>query len=426
MKNNEDPKANQRSLVCRFGAVDGDDDEEDDDYDDDDDDDDSPLSKGIDSVSWLPSVDGAKSEKIPIESVKLGSEILPLFPLGGFVYTPNTEHVLNIFEPRYRQMYTDILMNGSKRFVVVTSHPTKKGCFAKTGVLFELEDLKEVSEQTKDQIKYICNHKVTGRVTIDQVLNPEAWKSRETYLKVEGRIHDDSGKDDTVEVDTKSDAVYGAVVAAATTSDESGLRAAFSKLVNLQHELEEDVRFTKVSLSNLAVKDGPDEDGLWQTIRLWQSFVEQRLMARQNELQQEFQDKLKDFLKKEKGLKIDELPSAIGFGDLTPELQEELQKLQKRMSIELQPLVLESSLTMQKIIEAKDHTARCKLLNYFMQAETKRLETKKSLQGLFSSDNDTVLAENDIDNIPTDEMLPSTTESDEKKSGFYDEPDAWE
>ena len=215
---------------------------------------------------------------------------------------------MNIFEPRYRQMYTDILMNGSKRFVVVTSHPTKKGCFAKTGVLFELEDLKEVSEQTKDQIKYICNHKVTGRVTIDQVLNPEAWKSRETYLKVEGRIHDDSGKDDTVEVDTKSDAVYGAVVAAATTSDESGLRAAFSKLVNLQHELEEDVRFTKVSLSNLAVKDGPDEDGLWQTIRLWQSFVEQRLMARQNELQQEFQDKLKDFLKKEKGLKIDELP----------------------------------------------------------------------------------------------------------------------
>ena len=118
--------------------------------------------------------------------------------------------------------------------------------------------------------------------------------------------------------------------------------------------------------------------------------------------------------------------SAIGFGDLTPELQEELQKLQKRMSIELQPLVLESSLTMQKIIEAKDHTARCKLLNYFMQAETKRLETKKSLQGLFSSDSDTVLAENDIDNIPTDEMLPSTTESDEKKSGFYDEPDAWE
>ena len=81
VKNNEDPKANQRSLVCRFGAVDGDDDEEDDDYDDDDDDDDddSPLSKGIDSVSWLPSVDGAKSEKIPIESVKLVRQLIGTF-----------------------------------------------------------------------------------------------------------------------------------------------------------------------------------------------------------------------------------------------------------------------------------------------------------------------------------------------------------
>jgi hypothetical protein len=238
---------------------------------------------------------------------------LPLFPLGGFVYTPNTEHILNIFEPRYRQMYTDILMNGSKRFVVVTSHPTEKGRFAKTGVLFELQDLKEVSEQTKDQIKYICSHKVTGRVTIHRVLNPEAWETRDTYLKIEGTIHDDSGKTST---DTKKSLptggdVYGAVAEAATTKEENDLRKAFQELVNLQHELEEDVRFTKAASASLAVKDGPGEDGLWQTIRLWQSFVEQRLMARQNELQQEFQEKLKAFLKKEKGLKQDELPRHV-------------------------------------------------------------------------------------------------------------------
>ncbi|OEU20671.1 hypothetical protein FRACYDRAFT_180232, partial [Fragilariopsis cylindrus CCMP1102] len=334
-----------------------------------------------------------------------GSTILPLFPLGGIVYTPNTEHVLNIFEPRYRQMYTDILMNGSKRFVVVTSHPTESGRFAKTGVVFELEDLKEVSEQTEDQIKYICTHKVTGRVTIDKVLNPEAWAMRDTYLKIEGTIHDDSGKDDSGENDgPELDEVYGA-------------------LVDLQHELEEDVRFTKAASNTLAVKEGPDEDGLWQTIRLWQSFVEQRLMARQNELQQEFQDKLKDFLKKERGLQQDELPSAIGFGDLTEELQQELQELQKRMAIELQPLVLESSLTMQKIIEAEDHKARCKLLKYFMQAEMRRLTTKKTLQGLFSSDSDAVLDE-EVRNIPSDEMI-SSTETDEKKS-FFDEPDAFQ
>jgi Skp family chaperone for outer membrane proteins len=203
-------------------------------------------------------------------------------------------------------MYTDILMNGSKRFVVATSHPTEKGRFAQTGVLFELEDLKEVSEQTKDQIKYICNHKVTGRVTIHRVLNPEAWEARDTYLKIEGTINDDSGK--TSSSSSKGGDVYGAVMEAATNKEEKDVQKAFQELVNLQHELEEDVRFTKAASQSLAVKEGAGEDGLWQTIRLWQSFIEQRLMARQNELQQEFQEKLKDFLKKEKGLKQDELP----------------------------------------------------------------------------------------------------------------------
>lgn len=226
------------------------------------------------------------------------------------MYTPNTEHVLNIFEPRYREMYTDILMNGTKRFVVVTSHPTEKGRFAQTGVLFELEDLKEVSEQTADQIKYICNHKVTGRVTIHQVINPEAWEKRDTYLKIEGTIHDDSNDDETK---PPTDDVYGSVVAAASPKEEKDLVESFGKLVNMQHELEEDVRFTKAAIKTLAVKDGPGEDGLWQTIRLWQSFVDQRLMARQNELQRDFQEKLQDFLKKDKGLKENELPRYVNY-----------------------------------------------------------------------------------------------------------------
>mmetsp|Transcript_7054 Transcript_7054/g.20487 ORF Transcript_7054/g.20487 Transcript_7054/m.20487 type:complete len:463 (+) Transcript_7054:586-1974(+) len=412
----------QKSVTRRFAALD-DDDEDDAAFDEK-----GPLAKGIDSVSWLPSVAGAKGDNMPITSMEKGKEIIPLFPLGGFVYTPNTEHVLNIFEPRYRQMYTDILMNGSKRFCVVTSHPTEQGRFAQTGVLFELEDLKEVSEQTQDQIKYICNHKVTGRVKINRIVNPEVWETRETYLKAEGTIIDDSGKDNEPKDEPMAGNPYGAVIAAASTKDENDLRIIFSKLVDLQHELQEDVRFTNSAKATLAVKDGAEEDGLWQTIRLWQSFIEQRLVSRQNELQQEFQEKLKKFLKKEKGLKQDELPSAIGFGDLSPELQVELQELQKRMAIELQPLVLESSLTMQKVLEAEDHSARCKLLKYFMQAEATRLNTKKSLMGLFSDVSDSLTK--DEDGIPADEMIPakdSKKEAEEKKpSSFFDEPDAFQ
>lgn len=247
---------------------------------------------------------------------------MPLFPLGGIVYTPNSEHVLNIFEPRYREMYTDILMNGTKRFVVSMSHPTEAGRFAQMGVLFELQDLKEVSEQTADQIKYICNHKVTGRVKIHRVLNPEAWENRDTYLRVEGTIEDDSGrdeesKDDEIQKEKNdegiADDVYGAVTAAlgagsAFSPAEKNLKDSFADLVEIQHELEEDVRFTKASVMTLAVKPGPGKDGLWQTIRLWQSFADQRLMARQNDLQKDFQEKLQAFLRKEKGMKDSELP----------------------------------------------------------------------------------------------------------------------
>jgi hypothetical protein len=261
--------------------------------------------------------------------------VLPLFPLGGIVYTPNSEHVLNIFEPRYRAMYNDILMNGTKRFVVSMSHPTQQGRFAQMGVLFELQELKEVSEQTGDQIKYICNHKVTGRVKIHRILNPEAWTTRDTYLRVEGTIHDDSGRDDNDD-NTNKDAtsssssssssnskpkdesiltdVYGAVSAAFGrnySTEERALKDAFGDLVAIQHELEEDVRFTKASVVSLAVKPGPGKDGLWQTVRLWQSFADQRLMARQNDLQKDFQEKLQEFLKKEKGLKDSELPRYV-------------------------------------------------------------------------------------------------------------------
>lgn len=80
---------------------------------------------------------------------------------------------------------------------------------------------------------------------------------------------------------------------------------------------------------------------------------------------------------------------------------------------------------MQKIIEAEDHTARCKLLKYFMQSETTRLATKKSLMGLFSSESD--LLSTVDEGIPADEIISQTDDGDQSKSSsFYDEPDAFQ
>jgi hypothetical protein len=333
-----------------------------DDYNDDDDEDDyDPLQDGVDSVSWLPSLiqnqspASSQTSSSPSSSSSSKTEILPFFPLGGIVYTPNSEHVLNIFEPRYRQMYTDILMNGSKRFVVSMSHPNQDATFAQTGVIFYLEDLKEVSELTDDQVKYICNHKVMNRVTLKKVLNPEVWRTRETYLKVECEIiyedgdeqeskdisveeeeeedddydGDDDDDDNNQESKESNDDVYNILLDAikpkqsksSSKSDpgagnkkhkyspeEMTLIASFQNLVSKQHELEEDVRFTRSSIDSLAVEPGSGENGLWQTIRLWQSFIDQRLVARQNDMQMEFQEKLLEFLKKEKGISEEDIP----------------------------------------------------------------------------------------------------------------------
>lgn len=120
--------------------------------------------------------------------------------------------------------------------------------------------------------------------------------------------------------------------------------------------------------------------------------------------------------------------SAIGFQDLSPALQQEVQELQKRMAVELQPLVLESTLTMQKILEAEDHEARCRLLKHFVDAERKRLTTKKALAGMFAGDTAGSLS------IPAEEQLTSRKEkkddsgddsSGSSKSILTDEPDAW-
>ena len=252
-----------------------------------------PLADGVDSVRWLPSLTNQKSETI--SAIRDGAKVLPFFPLGGIVYTPHSTHVLNIFEPRYRKMYNDILMNGSKRFVVAMAHPEEEGRFAETGVIFYLDDLREVSEMTADQIKYICSHKVTGRVKIHRVINPEVWSTREDYMRVEATILE--------EEDEESDTVQLAAI-----PEEQSLKKSYAQLVQLQHDLSEDVRFTKDSVQTLSVNPGGGDDSLWLTVRLWQSYIEQRLNARQSEMQKEFQEKLIEFLTKDKKMDQSQLP----------------------------------------------------------------------------------------------------------------------
>lgn len=113
-------------------------------------------------------------------------------------------------------------------------------------------------------------------------------------------------------------------------------------------------------------------------------------------------------------------------------MQNEVQQLQQRMSTELQPLVLESTLTMQKLLEAKDHTERLKLVRYFITAEKKRLNTKRALQGMFSGESAAALEASipTEEQIPTEDKLPSddstTVDKISKSSIFTDDADAFQ
>lgn len=210
----------------------------------------------------------------------------------------------------------------------------------------------------------------------------------------------------------------------------------------MQHDLIEDVRFTRASVRSFGVAEGTDVDpNLWTSIRLWQSYAEQRLVGEQNEMQKSFQEKLVEYLKKEMGNGGDsgkteeELPSAIGFGDLSPELQTELVDLQKRMTAELKPLLLEQTLSMQKILEAGDHDERVALMQYFVDFERRRLSAKKLLKNMFGGDSSAVTSKEDGGAILAEETtslspppLSSMPKMEEvsKSQLFADEEDAFQ
>jgi hypothetical protein len=100
------------------------------------------------------------------------------------------------------------------------------GQFAETAIIFYLEELKEVSAQTNDQIKYVCKHKAMRRVRLKKVLNPKVWRDASTYLKVE--------VEDIVDEDASVD----------YTEEEKELLKTFSDVIDLQDSVKEEPRFS--------------------------------------------------------------------------------------------------------------------------------------------------------------------------------------
>ena len=117
---------------------------------------------------------------------------LPLFSALSDIPVAGMEIPLRIFEPRYRELYKDILSNGTKRFMVPLAHPHDDGRYATHAWLYEIMRVEDIADQTNGQVHLLAHHLVTRVVRIDSIVNPSDAITKATYLRVQGEVLKDN------------------------------------------------------------------------------------------------------------------------------------------------------------------------------------------------------------------------------------------
>ena len=126
-------------------------------------------------------------------------DLLPVVSQFSDVPVSGMEIPLKIFEPRYRQMYNDLLTTSTspgspisrKAFIVPFSHPYRSGQYASFGWLYEIMQVQDVADETNGRFQLVCNHLVTKPVKIISILNPSAHDDQTTYLRAKAEILDE-------------------------------------------------------------------------------------------------------------------------------------------------------------------------------------------------------------------------------------------
>eukprot|EP00747_Dinoflagellata_sp_TGD_P169202 gnl/TRDRNA2_/TRDRNA2_197569_c0_seq1.p1 gnl/TRDRNA2_/TRDRNA2_197569_c0~~gnl/TRDRNA2_/TRDRNA2_197569_c0_seq1.p1 ORF type:complete len:452 (-),score=77.71 gnl/TRDRNA2_/TRDRNA2_197569_c0_seq1:94-1449(-) len=312
-------------------------------------------------VRWATMMDPTEADSEPSN----GSLTMPIFPLGQ-TYFPYTSPVLVIFEPRYRAMYNDILFSGARRFMVCNID-RKTGRLAETGAILYLDELKEVSEQTADKVKYIGQHTVIGRGKLVKVLNPRASTNRSTYLRAE-----------VVEVDDEQTDVN-------STEPEGRLRQLFEDLVDVQEKLGEEPRFSQEVKArfNFTKGTGKDDRGLWGAIVLWQTFLEQRGTVIQQRMQREIQNEVFKFFFNSTGGDMDSLAKA-GKQPLPEPLSLQINAIQRKYSEEYEAMNTDpEGLMFQNLLQSEAHNERLEIFMHMIDKERKRLGARLTLKNMF-------------------------------------------
>jgi hypothetical protein len=304
----------------------------------------------MNQVEWLSSIPESllsgegKESVLETQDPPAASCYFPMFPLSSIMYDPSQkvlpvitnlqdvpmpgrEFSLQIFEPRYRKMYDDLMTSqqgsASKTFVVPFSHPTIPTKYARYGLLYKITDIKEVADETNGMIQYRCNHFVTRAIRIQRILNPHVWETQETYLQVEGIPKNN--------IESNDDAIW--------TNEE---------LAPLEEAL---VEWTKLSSHSLprTVLGQLQSEGIWAFCLHWISYLQHELLHLQIGIVAEFR-----------------IRSAT---ETTKDPNEILEEIQREHRQRLVALKLHIALVVPRLLQMSSNQKKCQFLVEIVKAE---------------------------------------------------------
>lgn len=265
---------------------------------------------------------------------------------------PGGSRTLNVREPRYLRMYSDLLLAGSRTIIlprcttVYNPGGEVSTRLAKAAVGLLLKEVKDAPPGSRHRL--VCEHEVASRpVRLLNLLNPAAFLSGADFLKAECEeiVDTDSEVDCTAEERKLLNALYEV----AALKDRLG-----DPLRRWEHGVDAEGRpwlvdyweLPTITEETVAMAD-PSRTGFWDLVKVWQGYCERRLVA-----QRQHRERAQ--------------ASAEGADQLSATEAAELRRLSQQDS---EALIESSSELLMRLLQADAHQQRLALLRSVAEEE---------------------------------------------------------
>lgn len=277
---------------------------------------------------------------------------LPLFTQFSDVPVPGMEIPLRIFEPRYRQMYQDLLSSyhptgnssitpSPRRFIVPFAHPHHAGQFATHGWLYEIVRVQDVADETNGRFQLVCHHVVTKPVKIHSIVNPTDFHTKFTYLRARAEIIEE-----------------GHLIEANNVPDSG---ADLQPLEDLLRQLQRKVDSSSSSLAIMTESDrllidrlltALGEGSIWPVVHVWVSNLQMQILQLQVKIAAIIQLQAQNEASKQRGEQEEEVKGV----KMTAEM---IMSAQEPHKVELESMLLEVSTLVPMLLQDGSHHAQC-------------------------------------------------------------------